>query len=117
MLGLSRHSRTRAIDLERRLQSIEQVLKREGGRVSARAATSSDQIGEMVASVLSIIAERILGSAGSMTNQASKFGSDAAALGSDALRRLSKEVAQRPLILLGFAVGVGLLVGFAGHRR
>jgi ElaB/YqjD/DUF883 family membrane-anchored ribosome-binding protein len=52
-----------------------------------------------------------------MSDEASKFGSDAAALGSDALRRLSKEVAQRPLILLGVAVAVGLLVGLAGHRR
>jgi ElaB/YqjD/DUF883 family membrane-anchored ribosome-binding protein len=86
-------------------------------RVSARAATSTDQIGETVASVLSNIAERFRGSAGSMSDEASKFGSDAAALGSDALRRLSKEVAQRPLILLGVAVAVGLLVGLAGHRR
>jgi ElaB/YqjD/DUF883 family membrane-anchored ribosome-binding protein len=117
MLGLSRHSRTNEVDLERRLQSIEQLLRREGGRVSARAGTSTDQIGEAVASVLSNIAERFRGSAGSMSDEASKFGSDAAALGIDALRRLSKEVAQRPLFLLGVAVAVGLLVGLTGHRR
>ena len=118
MLGLSRQSRTNGVDLECRLQSVEQFLRREGNRTSARAATSADQIGETVASVLNSIAERFRGgSAGSMSDEASKFGSHAAALGSDALRRLSKEVAQRPLVTLGVAVAVGLLVGLASQRR
>jgi ElaB/YqjD/DUF883 family membrane-anchored ribosome-binding protein len=48
---------------------------------------------------------------------AAKIGNEAARLGNDALRRLSKEVEQRPLVLLGVAVGVGILVGLVSRRR
>jgi ElaB/YqjD/DUF883 family membrane-anchored ribosome-binding protein len=37
--------------------------------------------------------------------------------GNDALRRVSKEVEQRPLVTLAVAVSVGLLLGLAFHRR
>jgi ElaB/YqjD/DUF883 family membrane-anchored ribosome-binding protein len=118
MLGMSRHSRMNGGgDLERRLQSLEQLLKRDGSRVSATAVTPADQIGETVAAVLNSIAERFRGGASSMSDEASKFGNQAAALGNDAMRRLSKEVAHRPLVTLGIAVAVGLLLGFASHRR
>ena len=52
-----------------------------------------------------------------MSDEASKFGSEAARLGGHASRRVSKEVAQRPLITLGVAIAVGLLVGLVSHRR
>jgi ElaB/YqjD/DUF883 family membrane-anchored ribosome-binding protein len=52
-----------------------------------------------------------------MGEEATKVGSDAAKLGNDALRRLSKEVEHRPLVTLAVAVGLGILVGLASHRR
>jgi ElaB/YqjD/DUF883 family membrane-anchored ribosome-binding protein len=51
-----------------------------------------------------------------MSDEASKFGGEAAKLGNDALRRLSKEVAERPFVTLALAIGAGLLVGFASRR-
>jgi ElaB/YqjD/DUF883 family membrane-anchored ribosome-binding protein len=104
-------------EVERRLRSLEQLSERDGGRGSARAGAAADQIAETVASVVNGIAERFRGGTGSMSDEASKFGNEAARLGGDALRRLSKEVAQRPLITLGVAIAVGLLVGLASHRR
>jgi ElaB/YqjD/DUF883 family membrane-anchored ribosome-binding protein len=104
-------------EVERRLRSIEQLLQRDGGRGSARAGGTADQIAETVASVLNGLAERFRGGAGSMSDEASKFGTEAARLGGDALRRVSKEVAQRPLVTLGVAIAVGLLLGLASHRR
>jgi ElaB/YqjD/DUF883 family membrane-anchored ribosome-binding protein len=51
-----------------------------------------------------------------MSDEAAKFGSEAARLGNHALHRLSKEVEHRPIVTLAVAVGVGILVGLA-HRR
>jgi ElaB/YqjD/DUF883 family membrane-anchored ribosome-binding protein len=52
-----------------------------------------------------------------MRDEAAKIGSEAAKLSNDALRRLSDEVEHRPLVTLAVAVGVGILVGLASHRR
>jgi len=38
-------------------------------------------------------------------------------MGSEALRRVSTEVERRPLMMIGVAVGVGLLIGWAGRRH
>jgi ElaB/YqjD/DUF883 family membrane-anchored ribosome-binding protein len=113
MLGLSRSSRANGSEVERRLRLLEQRLERAGTRT--RAAVP-DQIGETVAVVLNGIAERFRGGASSMSDEASKFGGEAAKLGNDALRRLSKEVAERPFVTLALAIGAGLLVGFASRR-
>ena len=42
---------------------------------------------------------------------------EAAKLGNEALRRLSDEVENRPLVTLAVAVGVGLLIGFSIQRH
>jgi hypothetical protein len=52
-----------------------------------------------------------------MGDEAAKIGSEAAKLGNDALRRLAREVGHRPLVTLGVAIGVGILVGWASYRR
>src|SRR5262249_16420 len=70
-----------------------------------------------VASALNGMAERLRGGANSMRDEAAKIGSQAAKLSNDALRRLSDEVEHRPLVTLAVAVGVGILVGLASHRR
>jgi ElaB/YqjD/DUF883 family membrane-anchored ribosome-binding protein len=53
----------------------------------------------------------------SIGDEAAKFGGDVAKVGNDALRRLSKEVEQRPVVTLAVAIGVGILVGLVIHRR
>ena len=84
---------------------------------SASAAQAADRVGETIASALTSMAERFRGGAGSMGDEAARIGSEAAKLGNDALRRLSDEVEHRPLVTLAVAVGVGILVGLASHRR
>ena len=127
MLGRSGYARamsTNVGEIERRLRSIEQRLERAGGRASASASQTADYVGDTVASTLNSIADRFRGSAGSVSDEvakfggeAAKFGNEAAKFGNDALRRLSKEVEHRPLVTLAVAVGVGILVGLASHRR
>jgi ElaB/YqjD/DUF883 family membrane-anchored ribosome-binding protein len=42
---------------------------------------------------------------------------EAARLSGDAVQRLSREVSQRPLVVLGVAIGLGILVGLVASRR
>jgi len=108
-------------EIDRRLRALERTLERVGGRASASAGQAADRLGEAVASALSTIADRFRNGAGSMGDEAvrlgNKFGGEAAKLGDVALRRLSDEVEHRPLVTLAVAVGVGILVGLATHRR
>jgi ElaB/YqjD/DUF883 family membrane-anchored ribosome-binding protein len=97
------------------MRSPERRLERARGRVSASALQSGDQVGEAVASVLDRVADRFRN--GSFEDQAAKIGAEAAQLGNDALRRLSREVEARPLVALAVAAGVGVLLGVLGRRR
>jgi ElaB/YqjD/DUF883 family membrane-anchored ribosome-binding protein len=120
MLGRSRYSRAVTAnvgEIERRVRSLEQRVQRVGGRASAGAAQTADHVGESIASALSSMADRFSSGANSMGIDTAKLGGEAAKLGNDALRRLSKEVEQRPLVTLAVAVGVGILVGLVSHRR
>jgi ElaB/YqjD/DUF883 family membrane-anchored ribosome-binding protein len=104
-------------EIERRLRSVERRLERAGNRASANATNAADHVGDAVASALSSVADRFRGDGKIMSDEAVRLGNAAAKLGNDALRRLSKEVEHRPLVTLAVAVGVGFLVGLAGHRR
>jgi ElaB/YqjD/DUF883 family membrane-anchored ribosome-binding protein len=103
-------------EIERRLRSVEQRLERAGGSAFAKPAQAANDVAEAVASALSAVADRFRAGTVSI-GDAAKIGNEAARLGNDALRRLSKEVEQRPLVLLGVAIGVGILVGLASRRR
>jgi hypothetical protein len=103
-------------EIERRLRSVEQRLERAGGHAFAKPAQAANDVADALASALSAVADRFRGGTVSL-GDAAKIGNEAARLGNDALRRLSKEVEQRPLVLLGVAVGVGILVGLISRRR
>src|SRR5262249_55968323 len=120
MLGRNEYSRVASAhvgEIERRLRSVEQRLERAGRRTSASATRTADHAGDVIASALGGIAGRFRGDARGMAEEAVRFGSAAAGLGNSALHRLSKEVEHRPLVTLAVAVGVGILVGLASHRR
>jgi ElaB/YqjD/DUF883 family membrane-anchored ribosome-binding protein len=114
MFGSTARSRTNWDEIESRLNSIEQSVRRDGRRL-AKSIPSTDQAGEMVASALNAVAERFRGI--SVGDEAARLGNEAAKYGNYAVRRVSKEVAHRPLIALGIAVGVGVLLGLASSRR
>jgi hypothetical protein len=69
---------------------------------------------------LSEIADRIRdggrvagGEAARLSNEAVRLG---ARMGNQALARVSDEVEQRPLVTLGVALALGVLIGMAGRR-
>ena len=118
MFGQSRNSHARlpnARELDRRLRSIEHGLDHTATRGASRAVGATDYVTEAVASTLNSLADRFHGR--SIGDDAAKFGGEAVKFGNNALRRVSKEVSHRPLLTLAVALGVGVLVAVAIHRR
>jgi ElaB/YqjD/DUF883 family membrane-anchored ribosome-binding protein len=110
--------------IERRLLALEQRLDRLGtvaAKASANGTTglmqAADRVADAVASAFGDAADRLRGGARSVGDEAARVGQEAARLGGDAVQRISREVSQRPLVVLGIAIGLGVLVGLAGRRR
>ena len=52
--------------------------------------------------------------AANLGNDAVRFG---AKMGNDAIGRIADQAKQRPLFTLAVAIGIGVLIGFAGRRN
>ena len=108
-------------DVERRLLALEQRLERTASRasstISSGVSQATDRVGELIAAALNEAGSRVRGGARGVSAEASHLGQEAARLGNNALRRLTDEVEQRPLVMLAVAAGLGFLVGIAGRRR
>ena len=115
---MSRHSSySRALavdtsDIERRLHAIEKRLEKIGGHASANASQAVDRVSE----ALSELIDKLRGGARSMTDEAAKFGTDAAKAGHVALHRVVDQVGRRPLVVLAIAAGIGILLGLSRRR-
>jgi ElaB/YqjD/DUF883 family membrane-anchored ribosome-binding protein len=107
------------------LQAIERELGKIGrsaGRsASANVSAAGNQIADAMGPILADLGERFrrgqrwtVDEAASMGNEAVKMG---ARVGSDALDRIADQAKRRPLVTLAVAIGVGVLIGFAGRRN
>jgi ElaB/YqjD/DUF883 family membrane-anchored ribosome-binding protein len=100
--------------VEKELENIGRVAGRRG---STAASAAGEQIGDAISSILSDMMDRFRERGRAAGDQAARFGSHALKLGSsygsDAVTRVSAEVEERPLITLGVALGVGILIGAA----
>jgi ElaB/YqjD/DUF883 family membrane-anchored ribosome-binding protein len=107
-------------DLERLLHHVEERLarlSRSAARASSTAPRAVDRVSDSIAAALSDIADRFRGGARIARNEASQFGVDALKIGNGALRTLTKEVEQRPLVTLAVAFGVGMIAAGLLARR
>jgi|SRR5579871_453517 len=110
--------------IERRLRAIESDLERYGRKVGRRASSglsaAGGQIGDALSPILSEIADRLRGGGRLASGEAARFGNEAIKLGgrmgNQALARVEEEVKRRPLVTLGVALAVGVLIGMAGRR-
>jgi ElaB/YqjD/DUF883 family membrane-anchored ribosome-binding protein len=93
--------------VEKELESIGRVAGRRG---SAAARTAAEQIGDALTSILSDMMERFRDGGRQAVQTGSKYG---AKYGDSAIQRVSAEVRGQPLITLGVALGVGVLIGAA----
>jgi ElaB/YqjD/DUF883 family membrane-anchored ribosome-binding protein len=121
------HHRSSAFDrnissLEGRLHALENELERlgrsAGRRASAGMSAAGDHIGDAIAAAVSEIVDRFRSGRRLAGDEAMRFGNEAAKfgakVGNDALQRVASEVEHRPLVTLGVAIGVGILIGMAG---
>jgi ElaB/YqjD/DUF883 family membrane-anchored ribosome-binding protein len=98
-------------------KELEKVGRIAGRRGSAAAAAAGEQLGEAISTVLSDMLERFRHGGQVAGDRATRLGSQALALGgrygNDALERVAAEVEDRPLITVGVALGIGILIGAA----
>lgn len=96
--------------IQRHLSAVEKELENIGKIVGRRgfvaAEAASEQIGDALNSVLSDMAERFREGGRQAVETGSKYGDRA-------MRRVSAEVQEQPLITLGVALGIGILIGAA----
>ena len=100
--------------VEKELEKIGRIAGRRG---SAAATAAGAQIGDTISSVLSDMLDRFRERGEAAGDQASRLGNRAlklgAGYGSDALARVSAQAEDRPLVTIGVALGIGILIGAA----
>ncbi len=98
--------------VEKELEKIGRIAGRRG---SAAATAAGAQIGDTISTVLSDMIERVRDRGEAASEEAARLGNRAlklgAGYGSDALARVSSEVEDRPLLTVGVALGIGILIG------
>jgi ElaB/YqjD/DUF883 family membrane-anchored ribosome-binding protein len=107
--------------IQRHLGAVERELEKigrtAGRRGSAAMAATGEQIGDTISGILSDMIDRFRESGQAASDQAARLGGQAARLGasygSNALRRMAREAEDRPLVTLGVALGIGILIGAA----
>jgi ElaB/YqjD/DUF883 family membrane-anchored ribosome-binding protein len=113
--------RARAADVDRLLDDLESRLSRLSQMLPGAASAKADRLGDTIASALTDIADRFGSRARSISKDAGqvseRFTADAMHLGDEALRKVAREVEQRPLVTLAVAVGIGLLAAGLLARR
>lgn len=98
-------------------KELEKIGRIAGRRTSIAATAANEQIGDAISTLLNDMIERFGQSRQAARDQAARLGSRALKLGTsygnDALERVSGEVEDRPLLTLGVALGIGVLIGAA----
>ena len=120
MSGAQRYSRAISAEvgeIERRLRALERNLERAGGAASAHVKERAESLGDVVASTLFGWADRFRETANVVGDQSTAFGKDAARVGRSTLNEVSTRTGQYPLLALGIAIGVGVLIGMASRGR
>jgi ElaB/YqjD/DUF883 family membrane-anchored ribosome-binding protein len=99
-------------DLEQRIARLSRMV-----RASRAAPAAIDRVSDTVAAALTDVADRFRGRARAVSGEVAHLGDDALQAGNDALRKLTREVEQRPLVILAIAVAVGALAAGILARR
>ena len=99
--------------IEDLMGDLEKRMRRLSGSARREASGAKGDVGDFVSDALDRIMGRVRDSASGVTQSVAE---DAARFGTDAFRKLTNEVENRPLVLLGVAAGVGFLVGLANRR-
>ena len=90
-------------------RTIRSTVSGATGQVGQAAVRASHQVGDLVADTLTDFADRVRGSANSVTS--------AARVGTGALQKIGTEMERRPLMTVAIALGIGFLAAMAGRRE
>jgi hypothetical protein len=100
--------------IEKELETIGRIAGRRG---TAVASAASEQIGDAISSIVNEMIDRFAARGRAAGDKAALLGNQALKLGTrygnDAVERVSAEAESRPLLTLGVALGVGVLIGAA----
>jgi ElaB/YqjD/DUF883 family membrane-anchored ribosome-binding protein len=99
--------------IEDLMSDLEKRLRRLSGTARREASGATGEVGDFVSESLDRIMSRVRDSAAGVTHSVTD---EATRLGTDAFKKFTDEVENRPLVMLGVAAGVGFLVGLS-HRR
>ena len=98
-------------------KELEKIGRIAGRRTSVAAAGATEQIGDAISTILREMVDRFRQGRQMTGDQAGRLGNQALDLGakysSDALRRITDEIEDRPLVTIGVALGIGILIGAA----
>ena len=99
--------------IEDLINDIEKRLRRLSGTARNETSGAAGDVRDFVSEALERIMDRVRASASDVT---SSVADEASRLGSDAFKKLTDEVEQRPLVMLAVAAGIGFLAGLANRR-
>ena len=103
-----------------RLHELMQSLRDLEGKVRRLdfgEAPGSADLADSVSTALEDIANRFRSGAGYATREAGRLGQRAGAAGRDSYEFMKGEVDAHPLVVLGVAAGIGILIGTSLYRR
>jgi ElaB/YqjD/DUF883 family membrane-anchored ribosome-binding protein len=104
-------------EIEREIGKLMQDLETRVSRLNTLTRKAGDYVSETLAETLDRLRNGASDATDRLRNGANAVTDEAARLGGDALRRVEDEVAQRPLLTLAIAAGIGYLAGMAGRRH
>ena len=99
-----------AASIESLISDLETRLRNINGTVREKAVGASSDINDFVGQALSGIMERMRDSSENLTEDVVHRAGKA---GTDAFKRIAREIEHRPLILLAVAAGLGFAIGMA----
>lgn len=99
--------------IEDLMDDLEKRLRRLSGSARREASGASGEVSDFVSEALERITNRVRESA---SDAGQSIADEAMQLGGGAVKTLTDEVEQRPLLMLAAAAGVGFLAGLANRR-
>jgi ElaB/YqjD/DUF883 family membrane-anchored ribosome-binding protein len=100
--------------IEELMGDLEKRLRRLSGTARREVSGASSEVGDFVTEALDRIMNRVRDSAANVTHSVAD---EATRFGTSAFKKLTDEVENRPVVMLGVAAGLGFLVGMSSHRR
>jgi len=98
-------------------KELEKIGRIAGRRTSIAAVGAAEQIGDAVSTIVNDMMDRFRQGRQMAGGQAGRLGNQALDLGAkysnDALRRITDEIENRPLVTIAVALGIGVLIGAA----